>query len=126
MTQSRIAAIEKEIRELNERALQSMPTPKKTEPPRSPVMPIARDKISAWNELQSQVRDDMALRQLSEPSALRVDADDLVVTHRSIDRLRASLLTGAGMLVAMIILTIAVNPSRRAGGRSGRTDLTER
>jgi hypothetical protein len=30
------------------------------------------------------------------------------------------------MLVAMIILTIVVSPSSRAGGRLGRIDLTER
>jgi len=123
---SRIAALENETRELNERALQSIPTPKNTDQPPSPAIPVVVPKILAWNELQNQVRDDTTLKQLGEPSALRVDADDLVVTQRSIDRLRASLLTGAAMLVAMIILTIAVNPSARGGGRSGRTDLTER
>jgi hypothetical protein len=82
--------------------------------------------ISAWNELRSLVRSDTALKQLSEPTALRIEADNLVVTHRSIDRLRASLLAGAGMLVAMIILTIVVSPSSRADGRLGRIDLTER
>ena len=82
--------------------------------------------ISAWTELQSLVRNDMALKQLSEPTALRIEADNLVVTRRSIDWLRASLLAGAGMLVAMIILTIVVNPSRRADGRLGKIDLTER
>ena len=82
--------------------------------------------ISAWNELQSLVRNDMALKQLGEPTALRIEADNIVVTHRSIDRLRASLLAGAGMLVAMIILTIVVNPPKRADGRLGRIDLTER
>lgn len=123
---SRIAALENETRELNERALQSTQTPRNTDQPPLPAMPVVVTKILAWNELQNQVRDDTTLRQLGEPSALRVDADDLVVTQRSIDRLRASLLTGAAMLVAMIILTIAVNPSGQGGGRSGRTDLTER
>ena len=122
----RIAAIEKEIDELNERILKSMPPPKKNEPPRSPVTPMLVTTISAWNELRSLVRSDTALKQLSEPTALRIEADNLVVTHRSIDRLRASLLAGAGMLVAMIILTIVVSPSRRADGRLGRIDLTER
>ena len=47
------------------------------------------------------------------------------MTHRSIDRLRASLLTGAAMLVAMIILTIVVSPSGRAvAGRAGPTRST--
>jgi len=63
---------------------------------------------------------------LSEPTALRVEADHIVVTHRSIERLRASLLAGAGMLVAMIILTIVVSPPGRADDKFGRIDLTER
>jgi len=82
--------------------------------------------ISAWNELQSLVRNDTALKQLSEPTALRIEVDHIVVTHRSIERLRASLLAGAGMLFVMIILTIVVSPPRRAGGKLGRIDLTER
>jgi hypothetical protein len=122
----RIAAIEKEIDELNERILKSMPPPKRNEPPRSQVTPMLVTTISAWNELRSLIRSDTALKQLSEPTALRIEADNLVVTHRSIDRLRASLLAGAGMLVAMIILTIVVSPSSRADGRLGRIDLTER
>jgi len=114
---SRIAAIEKEIGELNDHALKSMLPPRKNEPRRPPVTPMLVTTISAWNELQSLVRNDTALKQLSEPTALRIEADNLVVTHRSIDRLRASLLAGAGMLFAMIILTIVVSPPRRAGGR---------
>ena len=123
---SRIAGIEKEISGLNELKLRSMPPPKRNEPPRSPVTPMLVTTISAWNELQSLVRNDTALKQLSEPTALRVEADHLVVTHRSIDRVRASLLAGAGMLVAMIILTIVVSPPRRTGGKLGRIDLTDR
>jgi hypothetical protein len=124
---SRIAAIEKEIGELNDRILKSMPpSPRRNEPPRSQVTPVLATTISAWNELQSLVRNDTALKQLSEPTALRIDADNLVVTHRSIERLRASLLAGAGMLVAMIILTIVVSPPRRGNDKLGRIDLTER
>lgn len=123
---SRIAALESEFRELNERALQSTPTPRNDEQPTSSAMPIVVTKILAWNELQNQVRDDTTLKQLGEPTVLRVDADNLVVTHRSIERLRASLLTGAAMLVAMIVLTIAVSPLGRDDGKSGRTDLAER
>lgn len=122
----RIAAIEEEIERLNERAIKSMPPPKKNEPPRSPVAPMLATTISAWNELWSLVRNDMALKQLGEPTALSVEADHIVVTHRSIERLRASLLAGAGMLVAMIVLTIVVSPSKRADGKLGRIDLTER
>jgi hypothetical protein len=123
---SRIAAIEREIDELNDRILKSTSPPKRNEPPRSPITPVLATTISAWNELQSLVRNDTALKQLSEPTALRVEADSLVVSRRSIERLRASLLAGAAMLVAMIILTIVVNPSSGADGRSGRIDLTER
>ena len=121
---ARIAAIETEIGELNDRILKSMP-PKRNEPPRSRVTPMLATTISAWNEMQSLVRNDTALKQLSEPTALRIEADHLVVTHRSIERLRASLLAGAGMLVAMIILTIVVSPPRRGDGKLG-SHLTER
>jgi hypothetical protein len=123
---SRIAAIEKEIGELNERVLQSVQRPRRNEPPHSQITPMLATTISAWNELQSLVRNDTALKQLSEPTALRIETDHLVVTHRSIERLRASLLAGAGMLVAMIILTIVVNPPRRTDGKLGKIDLTER
>ena len=123
---ARIAAIEKEVGELNERILRSMPPPNRNDAPRSPVMPMPVTTISAWNDLQNLVRSDTALKQLSEPTALRIDADNVVVTHRSIDRLRGSLLTGAAMLVAMIILTIVVSPSNRSDGKSGKVDLTER
>lgn len=123
---ARIAAIEKEIDELNERILRSMPPPNRNNPFRSPVMPMLVTTISAWNDLQNMVRGDMALKQLSEPTALRAEADNVVVTHRSIDVLRGSLLTGAAMLVAMIILTIVVSPSNRSDGKSGKADSTER
>jgi len=119
---ARIAAIETEIGELNDRILRSMP--KRNEPPRSRVTPMPATTMSAWNEMQSLVRNDTVLKQLSEPTALRIEADHLVVTHRSIERLRASLLAGAGMLVAMIILTIVVSPPRRGDGKLGK--LTER
>jgi hypothetical protein len=121
---ARIAAIETEIGELNDRILRSMP--KRNEPPRWRVTPMPAATISAWNELQSLVRNDTVLKQLSEPTAFRIEVDHLVVTHRSIERLRASLLAGAGMLFAMIILTIVVGPPKRAGGKLGRIDLTER
>ncbi|WP_156434934.1 hypothetical protein [Bradyrhizobium lablabi] len=122
----RIAAIEKEIDEVNERLLKPLPPPRRNESQRSLISPMLVTTISAWNELQSLVRNDTILKQLSEQTALRVEADHVVVTHRSIERLRTSLLAGAGMLVAMIILTIVVNPPTRASGRLGKIDLTER
>jgi hypothetical protein len=122
----RIAAIERDIGELNQRILNSMPTFKSNEAPRSPANPILATTVFAWNDLNNMIRNDKALKQLSEPTALRVEADHVAVSHRSIDRLRASLLAGAGMLVAMIILTIVVSPSNRTDRNSGRIDLTER
>jgi hypothetical protein len=122
----RIATIEQEIDELNRRVLKSTPSPMRNERPRWSTMPTFVTTISAWNELQNLVRNDTALKQLSERTALRVDADHIVVTRHSIERLRASLLAGVGMLVAMIILTIVVSPPRRTDGKLGRIDLTER
>jgi hypothetical protein len=82
-----------------------------------PVISLLATTISGWTELQSQVRNDTTLKQLCEPTVLHVEADNLVVSHRSIDRLRASLLAGAGMLLAIIILTIVVSPPGRASAR---------
>lgn len=107
----RIAAIEKEVRELNDRILQASPSNRR-DPRRLPASPMPATTMAAWNELQVMISNDMILKQLSEPSVLRAEAGNLVVTHRSLDRLQASLLAGAGMLVAMIILTIAVSPPR--------------
>jgi hypothetical protein len=117
----RIAFIEKRIDELNDRVSKTMP-PQENEQRSSPVPPI----LKIWNELQALLRDDMMVKRLSEPSVLHIETDKLVMTHRSIERLRASLLAGAGMLVAMIVLTIFVNPPKRANGGSGRIDLAER
>lgn len=110
----RIAAIEREIDALNEYAFKTVPYSRANEPPRSLPPPVVVMKLAAWNELQAQVSDDVTLKQLAEPSILPFEADSLVVTQRSIERLRSSLLAGAGMLVAMIILTIAVGPPRRS------------
>ena len=122
----RLAAIEQEIGESNMRILRSMQSPKRNGLPRSPIAPITVTTISAWNEVQSLIRNDMALHGLSEPTAMRIETDNIFVTGRSIERLRASLLAGTGMLVAMIILTIVVSPPKRAGGKLGRIGLTER
>ncbi|WP_334385224.1 hypothetical protein [Bradyrhizobium sp. AZCC 2262] len=118
----RIAFIEKRIDELNDRVSKTMPPPQENEHRSSSVPPM----LTIWNELQALLRDDMMVKQLSEPSVLHIETDKLVMTHRSIERLRASLLAGAGMLVAMIVLTIFVNPPKRANGGLGRIDLAER
>jgi hypothetical protein len=116
---ARLAAVAKEIGELNDQIIKSMPPPKWDEAPRTPVAPVMVTTIWAWNELQSQIRSDTTLKQLSEPTVLRIEDDQLDVSHRSIERLRDSLLAGAGMLIAMIVLTIVVSPPKRGDGRFG-------
>ena len=106
---SRIAEIEKETSELNDRILKTSPSVKNNEHPRLPDTPAALASIFAWNELQMLT----TVEQLSEPSVLHLEADKILVSHRSVDRLRASLLAGAGMLIAMIILTIIISPPGR-------------
>lgn len=112
-----ITTIEEVINELSDRILRLMPPPRRNEPAPLPVISLFATTISGWTELQSQVRNDTTLKQLCEPTVLHVEADNLVVAHRSIDRLRASLLAGAGMLLAIIILTIVVSPPGRASAR---------
>jgi hypothetical protein len=112
-----ITEIEEVINKLSDRIFKLMPPFRRNESPPLPVISLLATTTSGWTELQSQVRNDTTLKQLCEPTVLRVEADHLVVAHRSIDRLRASLLAGAGMLLAMIILTIVVNPPGRASAR---------
>ena len=119
--QRRSAFIEKRIDELSDHISKPMPPQENGRLSSSAPAAIAAI-VTIWNELQAPLRDDMTAKRLSEPSVLNIETDKLVVTHRSIERLRASLLAGAGMLVAMIVLTIVVNPPRRADGG----DLTER
>jgi hypothetical protein len=116
-----IADLEQQINELNNRTARS--TSRRSEFSRSTTDILLATMISAWTDLQKRANDDATMQQLSEPSVLRIDPDSLVVTRRSIDRLRASLLAGAGMLLAMIILTVVVSPSRRPP--ASRTTLTD-
>ncbi|MET0278430.1 MAG: hypothetical protein ABW198_08870 [Pseudorhodoplanes sp.] len=107
-----IAAVENSVNDLNGRAGKGMS---------SPAMDQARlatvgSMMSAWTALQGRLRDDTALERLSEPTRLHPEADSLVVTHRSIATLRNSLLVGAAMLAAMVILTIVVSPPSRFDG----------
>lgn len=106
-----IASLEQGINDLNERTMRS--ASRGNELPRSTANLLLATTMAAWTDLQDRARNDTALKQLSEPSVLRTDPDHLVVTHRSIDRLRNSLLVGAGMLLAMIVLTVVVSPSGR-------------
>ena len=124
-TKRSIDAIEREVGELNDRVFRSMLTTKRNDRPRALVAPTLVTATSAWNELQSLLSSDTALKQLGEPTALRNDPDHIAVTHRSIERLQASLLAGAAMLVAMIALTIVVSPPRRCSGKLDKIGLTE-
>ena len=81
---ARLAAIEKEIVEFNMRVTRPPPPPWRNEPPSSPVTSTILMAISARNELQNLIRSDTALARLSEPTALRVNPDNIFVTHRSI------------------------------------------
>ena len=107
-----IAGLEQEINWLNDRTPRLIS--RSGELARSTTdVPLA-SIISTWTNLQGLVNSDTAVKQLSEPSFLRIDPINLVVSRRSNDRLRDSLLAGAGMLLAMIILTIVVSPSGRS------------
>jgi hypothetical protein len=121
---AKLADIEKKVGEYSNQELKPLPPRKWNEAPHSLATPILMGMI-LLNALQGQITSDFALKELSEPTVVRVEADNVVVTHRSIETLRASLLAGAGMLVAMIILTIVVNPATRSGGRLSRTDATD-
>jgi hypothetical protein len=111
-SRNNIAAVENSVDDLNGRATWGASSPGKEQARISAVS----DMISAWTELQGRLRDDAALERLSEPTRLRPEANDLVVTHRSIETLRHSLLAGAAMLVMMIFLTIVVRPPGRISG----------
>jgi hypothetical protein len=69
--------------------------------------------VPAWHGLQDRVQNDTSLAQLSEPSALNLDVNTYFLASRSLGTLRASLLTGLSMLIAMIILTIIVGTPAR-------------
>ena len=116
-----IAGLEQDMNELNDRTARS--ASRSSELVRSTTGILLATTISTWTSLQDRVNSDATVKQLSEPSILRTDPDNLVVTRRSIDRLRDSLLAGAGMLLAMIILTVVVSPSGRS--TANRTALTD-
>jgi len=108
-SKSGIAAVESGVDDLNGRIVRSFSSAGNDQARLSAVGGM----MSAWTELQDRLRDDTALQRLSEPTVLRPNADNLVVNRRSIETLRNSLLAGAAMLIAMVILTIVVTPSGR-------------
>jgi hypothetical protein len=72
---------------------------------------------SNWNELQDHIQRDENLLKLAHPSVFHFKAGSSVQGPRRVAALRASLLAGFAVLVAMTILTIALNlRSRPARG----------
>jgi hypothetical protein len=109
---SRIAVIEKSSDRLNDRIF-SATSDEKTQSRPSILAPTPATSVPAWNELQDRIQLDTNLKQLSEPSVLRLEADTSIVGPRSVGTLRSSLLAGLAMFIAMIVLTIVVSPPVR-------------
>jgi hypothetical protein len=109
---SRLAEIEKSAERLNDRIVGALTDEK--DPSRPLVLaPILAAAIPAWNDLQDHIQSDRNLKESSEPSVVHLDAAMSMQAPRSMGTLKLSLLAGFGMLVAMIVLTIIVNPSVR-------------
>jgi hypothetical protein len=110
---SRIALIEKSNDRLNDRIFNASPDEKaQLRPSTFTLIPAA--SIPAWNTLQDRIGRDTTLKELSEPSVLRLENDTYLLMPRSTGGLRASILAGLAMLAAMIVLTIVVNRPVRA------------
>jgi hypothetical protein len=109
----RIALIEMSSAAISNRLLgtgsddRAQPTPSTSTSNLAPLVP-------AWNALQDRIQSDTNLARLSEPSVLHLEANTYFLASRSLGTLKASLLAGFGMLVAMIILTIVVGTPARA------------
>lgn len=103
----RIALIEKLSDRMNDRIFNTN-FDDKMRP--SIVAPSSAVSIPAWNELQDHIQRDTNLTQLSEPSILHLEANTYPLVFRSIGALRASILAGLAMLMAMIVLTIVISP----------------
>lgn len=108
---SRLAAIEKSTEGLNQRAF-GADDGNSSHPSIFTVTPAA--SIPAWNTLQDRIQQDTNLKELSEPSRIRLEGDAYLSGPRSIGTLRMSIFAGGALLVAMIILTIIVNPPMRS------------
>jgi len=106
----RIAVIEQSSERLNDRVLGTTAEDKTAA--RAITAPVPAASIPAWNELKDRIQRDTNLKELAEPSALRLDGE-ISMQARSIGTLRSSLLAGFAMLLAMIVLTIVISsPSR--------------
>jgi hypothetical protein len=105
---NRIELIQKFLGLLNRRALEN-PYSTASKPP--PVLP---NSISLWSELQERIQSDTNLVQLSEQTVVHAAPDTYFVASHSLEPLRASIVTGILLLVAMTVLTIVVNSPVRA------------
>ncbi len=104
---SRVALIETSNERLNDRFFNVSPDEKtQVRPLIFNLVPAA--SIPAWNTLQDRIERDTTLKELSEPSVLRLENYTFLMP-RSTNALKASILAGLAMLAAMIVLTIVVN-----------------
>jgi hypothetical protein len=102
---SRMAAIEKSSDELADRLFAS--------DDKSKPRPAIFNLVPAWNELQNSIQRDTNLKLLVRPSVLNLEAGNYLQGPRSVAALRASLLAGLAMLIAMIAVTTAINVRAR-------------
>jgi hypothetical protein len=109
---SRIAVIEKSTDRFNDRIF-SATSDEKAQLRPSILTPTPATSVAAWNELQDRIQLHTNLKQLSEPSVLRLEADTSIVGPRSVGTLRSSLLAGLAMFIAMIVFTMVVNSPMR-------------
>lgn len=110
---SRIALIENSTETLNNHIFRSDSDKSAQQSPALSTSNLAA-LVPAWNELQDRIQDDINVTQFSEPSVLHMDSNTLTLESRSLGTLKASILAGFIMLVAMIVLTVVVGRSARA------------
>jgi hypothetical protein len=99
---SRIALIEKSSDQLMDRIFNTGSDDK------TKLNPAIFSSIPAWNNLQDRIQHDTNLKELIEPSVLHLDTGTYLQGPRPIAALKASILAGLTMLLAMIVLTIVV------------------
>ena len=101
-SRARLAAIEKSSDQLANRLLGA---PDDKSAPRTAIFGL----IPAWNDLLDRIQRDENLVKLCEPSVMHFEPGVSVQGPRRVAALRSSLLAGFAMLVAMLVLTIALN-----------------
>lgn len=112
---NRLAAMDKSAASLNDRIFAVSPDGKTTQMLSPAFAPTLVVTLGAWNELQDRIQRDTNLTQFVEPSILHLEANTYPLMPRSVGSLKASILAGLAMLVAMIVLTIVVgSPVRRS------------